>query len=40
VAGKPQNDKVAPAPVDATSISTERPEVVEVLAAGPNESSK
>jgi hypothetical protein len=39
VAGKPQDVKVAPAPVDATSISTERPEVVEVLAAAPNESS-
>ena len=30
----------AAAPVDATSISTERPEVVEAFAAGPNESSK
>lgn len=39
VAGKQESDKVAPAPVDATSISTERPEAVEVLAAGPNESS-
>ena len=40
VAGKPQYEKVAPAPIDATSISTERPEVVEVLAAGPNDSNK